>query len=154
MVAILVASAAVWVALIVIVGVLFFAVFIPAVTFSGRGEIPGNFPVYPGAHLDSAFASRTGGCTTVEAGWSTGDGAERVTSYYQEQLSTGDWTLTDTRQSGSATILDFKSSSGDNPEGYLSVEATPYSSATHISLTLAKTTSAVSSCHVLVGVAG
>ena len=153
-VAILMASAVTWVAVIAIVGVLFFAVFIPAVTFSGRGEIPGNFPVYPGAHLDSAFASRAGGCTTVDASWSTGDGAERVIAFYQQQLSTGAWTLTDTRQSGSATILDFKSSSGDNPEGYLAVESTPYSSATHISLTLAKTTTAVSNCHVLVGVAG
>jgi hypothetical protein len=153
-VAILVASAVTWVAVIAVVGVLFFAVFIPAVMFGGRSQIPSDFPVYPGATLSSAFASRAGGCMSVDATWSTGDTASRVTSYYQEQLSTGDWTLTDTRPSGSATVFYFKRSAGEDPQGYLSVESTPYSSTTQITLTMEKSTSPNTACHPLVGVAG
>jgi hypothetical protein len=151
-VAILVASAAVWLILIAVVATLFFAVFIPGVQFGGRAEIPSDFPIYPGAHLDSAFATRAGGCTTVEAEWSTGDDATRVVAFYREQLSTGDWTLTDSTRSGSATVLDFKSSSGASPNGYLSVESTPYSSTTRIMMTVTKATSANTECHVLGGV--
>src|SRR4029077_10305490 len=72
-VAILVASALVWVVLIAVVATLFLTVFIPAVQFGGRGQIPAGFPVYPSATLDSAFASRSGGCTMVSAAWSTKD---------------------------------------------------------------------------------
>ena len=153
-VAILVASAAAWIALITIVGVLFFAVFIPVTVLGGRSEIPSDFPVYPGASLNSAFASHAGGCITVQASWSTGAGADRVTAFYQQQLSTGAWTLTDTRQSSSATVLYFKSSEGDSPQGYVSVEGSPYSSTTQILMTLDEATGAASSCHLLIGVAG
>ncbi len=150
----LVASALVWVALIAVVAILFFAVLIPVAQFGGRGEIPGDFPVYPGAHLDSAFATRSGGCTTVEAVWSTGDDAARVGAFYQDELSSGDWTLTDSRQLRGATYFYFKSSLGPNPNGYLSVESTPYSSTTQITLTMEKATRVNTDCQVVVGMVG
>ena len=154
-VAILVASALVWVALIAIVATLFFAVFIPAVQFGGRGEIPADFPVYPSAQLDSAFASRSGGCTMVSAEWSTADSASGVLDFYRQQLSTGDWTLYDSKPLSDSTVLYFQSTSAPHRDGYLSVARQPFSSHTQITTTMAiPVTGSVSGCHVLVGVAG
>jgi len=157
-VAILVASAVVWAVLIGVLATLFFAVFIPAVQFGGRGEIPGDFPVYPGAHLDSALASRSPGCTTVDAAWSTGDRAPQVVDFYRQQLATGDWALTDSRSVGSSTVLYFQTTSAPNREGYLSASREPYSSQTQITMSMAKsapvTPGPMSRCHVLVGTSG
>lgn len=157
-VAILVASAVVWVVLIAIVATLFFAVFIPAVQFGGRGEIPSDFPVYPGAHLDSAFASRSLGCTTVDAAWSTRDSASQIVDFYRERLATGAWALTDSRQLSDSTVLYFQSTAAPNREGYLWVTRQPYSSRIQITMNMVKTapdtTRSVSECHVVVGVVG
>ena len=151
-VAILVASALVWVALIAAVATLFFAVFIPAVQFGGRSQIPADFPVYPNAQLESAFASRSGGgCTTVTATWSTSDNAASVLDFYRRQLSAGDWTVTDSSRS---TEIFFQSASAPSREGYVAVLSQPYSSRTYIDLTMAKSepgAGSVSACHVLVG---
>jgi hypothetical protein len=156
-VAILVASALVWVALVGIVTTLLFTVFIPAIQFGGRGEIPGDFPVYPNAHLDSAFATVSGRCTTVTATWSTTDSAASVADFYRRELAAGDWTVTDTRPLSDSTVIYFQSTSAPNREGYLSVLTQPYSSRTYISMTMAKSGSgagSVSGCHVLVSAAG
>jgi hypothetical protein len=154
-VAILVASALVWVVLIALVGTLFFTVFIPAVQFGGRGAIPGDFPVYPNAQLDSAFATVSGRCTTVTASWSTTDSAANVTDFYRRELAVGDWTVTDTRPLSDSTVFYFQSTSAPNREGYLSVLTQPYSSRTYMSMTMAKSgAGSVSGCHVLVTSAG
>ena len=153
-VAILVASALVWALLIAIVATLFFTVFIPAVQFGGRGQIPGDFPVYPGAHLESAFASVSGRCTSVTATWSTSDNAASVIDFYRRELAAGDWTVTDSNRS---TEIFFQSVSAPSREGYVSVLTQPYSSRTYIALAMAKSGSgagAVSGCHVLAGAAG
>ena len=152
-VAILVASAAVWIVLVAVIATLFLAVFIPTVEFSGRGDIPDDFPVYPGAGLDSAFASHSGGCTTVEAGWSSPAAVQAVVVFYQERLAGGGWTITDSRMSGTATVIAFQSASGPHREGYVSIQAPPYAGKTNISLTLVKST-ASSECHAVVGVVG
>jgi len=150
-VAILVASALVWIVLIAAVATLFFAVFIPAVQFGGRNQIPADFPVYPNAQLESAFASRSGSCTTVTATWSTSDHAESVLDFYRRELSTGAWTVTGSNRS---TEIFFQSASTPNREGYVAVLTQPYSGRTYIDLTMAKSESgagSVSACHVLVG---
>jgi hypothetical protein len=154
-VAILVASALVWVLLIAMVATLFFAVLIPAVQFGGRGQIPGDFPVYPGAHLDSAIATVSATCTTVTANWSTPDDAATVTDFYRQQLELKDWTVTDSRSASGSTVIYFQSTSVPNREGYLSVSTQAYSSRTYITMTMAKSEStSVSGCHVLVGAGG
>ena len=154
-VAILVASALVWVVLIGAVATLFFTLFIPAVQFGARGEIPGDFPVYPGARLDSAIATVSGGCTTVTANWSTSDNGAAVLAFYRRELAAGDWTVTDSRSLSDSTVIYFQSTSVPNREGYLSVGSEPFSSRTHITMTVAKSGStSVSGCHVLVGAAG
>ncbi len=153
-VAILVASAVVWVVLIAMVGTLFFAVFIPAIQFGGRGEIPADFPVYSSARLDSAIATVSGACTTVTASWSTGDDAAAVADFYRRELAAGDWTVTDTRPLSDSTVIYFQSASAPNREGYLSVSRQPFSSRTQITMTMAKSGSGASGCHVLVGAGG
>jgi hypothetical protein len=156
-VAILVASALVWVVLIAIVATLFFTVFIPAVQFGGRGQIPSDFPVYPSAQLDSAFATVSGRCTTLTASWSTPDSGASVVDFYRRELAAGDWTVTDTRPLSDSTVIYFQSVSAPNREGYLSVLTQPYSSRTYISMTMAKSGSgagSVARCHVLVGAGG
>jgi hypothetical protein len=153
-VAILVASALVWVVLIATVATLFFAVFIPAVQFGGRNQIPTDFPVYPNAQLESAFASRSGSCTTVTATWSTTDSAASVRDFYRRELSAGDWTVTD---STNLTEIFFQSASTPTRNGYVAVLTQPYSGRTYIDLTMAKSGSgagSVSACHVLVGAGG
>jgi hypothetical protein len=153
-VAILVASAIVWAVLITVVATLFFAVFIPAVQFGGRDQIPGDFPVYPNAHLESASASMSGTCTTVTATWSTSDNATSVFDFYVRELSAGDWTVVD---SSNSTEIFFHSASMPNREGYVAVLTQPYSRRTYIELTMAKSGSgagSVSGCHALVGAAG
>jgi hypothetical protein len=156
-VAILVASAVVWVMLIALVATLFFTVFIPAVQFGGRGQIPNDFPVYPSARLDSAVATVSGRCTTVTASWSTPDDAASVVDFYRRELAAGDWTVTDTRPLSDSTVIYFQSASAPNREGYVSVLTQSYSSRTYISMTMAKSGSGAGSaagCHVLVGAGG
>lgn len=137
-VAILVASAAVWVVLIVALGILFFAVFIPAVEFGGRAEIPSDLPVYPGARLQSAFATGLGNCTTVDATWSSSDSAATVSAFYHEALSTGHWTITGSTQENGTYLIDFRSTSEPLRGGYLSVESFAFSNPTQITMALEK----------------
>ena len=156
-VAILVASAAVWVVLVAVVATLFFAVFIPKVALSGQREIPGDFPVYPGAHLESAIATASAGCTTVTATWSTPDGPAAVTDFYRQHLAASDWTVTEFRALSDSTVIYFQSTSVPNREGYLSVASQPFSRRTNITMTVAKSATGpetVSGCHVLAGAAG
>jgi len=153
-VAILVASAVVWTALIAAVATLFFAVFIPAVQFGGRNQIPADFPVYPNAQPESAFASKSGSCTTVTATWSTSANAASVRDFYRRELSVGDWTVTD---STNLTEIFFQSASTPTRKGYVAVLTQPYSSRTYIELTLVKSGSgagSTSACQVLAGAAG
>ncbi|HLZ94154.1 MAG TPA: hypothetical protein VKT20_02350 [Candidatus Dormibacteraeota bacterium] len=147
------ASAVTWVVLMGLLITLFFAVLIPTLQFSGRGEIPADFPVYPGARLQGAFATTTGACMSVSANWSTPDDATQVVAFYQEQLGAGDWTVVDTRTSGSATVIYFRSTSGPDREGYLSIEAAPFSNGTQITMDLEKSRGAAS-CRLVVGTTG
>ena len=137
-VAILVASAIVWIGLIAALFAVLFFVLLPNLEFSGKSEIPKDIPVYPGAQLNSAFATKYGGCTTVEATWTTGDDSHRVVSFYSEQLSAGGWTVTDTRNRTGGTEIDFSSTSGPLRQGFVFVESPPYSNQTEINLTLYK----------------
>jgi hypothetical protein len=138
-VAILVASAAVWIALVGIVVTLVFTVLIPTALYSGKGEIPGNFPVYPGAHLDSAVASYATDCTIVNAVWSTSAGVSTVTAFYQGALAAEPWSVTTTASSNGAFRIYFRTTSGLNREGTLGIESRPYvNPPTHISLELYK----------------
>lgn len=72
-VAILVVTAAVSVTLLATIILVFVFVLVPFLQYGGKAQIPGNFPVYPGAHLESAFATGSDGCTAVDATWSTHD---------------------------------------------------------------------------------
>ena len=142
-VAILVASAAVWIAIVATLVILFLSVFIPAVTLGGKGEIPTDFPVYPGAHLQSATASSLGGCTTVLASWSVSTSSGPVVSFYESGLATGAWTLTDSRQHLGAVDLSFESTSGPHREGVLTISSPPYDRAvTQVSLEMYKSPAA------------
>ena len=150
-VAILIASAVFWVAVVTTVIVLFVNVFIPAVTLGGKGEIPADFPIYPGAHLQSALASNLGNCTTVDATWSTPDAPSSVISFYEDALATGAWSLTDTTRHLGSIELYFTSISGPHREGLLTVGPGPVqSSPTYFSLELYKLTgTANANCRVL-----
>lgn len=125
-VAILVGTGAVSVALVATVIVVFVFVLVPFLQFGGRGQIPADFPVYPGAHLESAFATGSSGCTAVDATWSTHDDQSRVLAFYREQLNSGDWTTTDFRASTNAIY--FSSTSGNQQQGVLTVGGGPYGS--------------------------
>jgi hypothetical protein len=138
-VAILVASAVVWVGIVAALVILFVTVFIPATTLGGRGQIPKDFPVYPGAQLQSAFATSFGDCTTVDATWSTSAPASTVTSFYQNELASGAWTLTDSRQHVGAVELYFQTASGLRQDGIVTVSSQPFvRSSTQISLEMYK----------------
>ena len=152
-VAILVGSAVT--SLVILVGIitLFVTVVVPGLQFGGKDQIPRDLPVYPGAHLNSAFAGGFSGCTTVNATWSTSAPASDVVAFYRSQLSTGAWTLTDSGPSRGDFNLYFESNSGPHREGVITVFNSSGDS-TEIALDLAKsisTPSSVSSCHVLVG---
>ena len=147
------ASGVAWVVLIAIVVTVFFTVLIPGVQFGGRGEIPADFPVYPGAALQSALATTAGGCTTVDATWSTGDDVSRVVAFYQERLGGGDWMVTDTTPSGQGTLIRFQSTSGAPREGDVQIDASPFSKSTQLVLNLVKS-GTNASCHLVVGTRG
>jgi len=155
-VGILVASAVIWTALLVLVFTLFFTVLIPAVQFGGRGEIPGDFPVYPGAQLQSAIASRFNGCTTVTAQWTTRDEPATVIGFYKQALSSPPWTITDTQQLVRSTSFYVEGTGAQHREGVLSVDAPAFAnSATNISLALAKSSQRpAGGCSVVVGTVG
>jgi hypothetical protein len=146
-VAILVATAAMWLALLTAVIVLFLTVFIPLVQFGGKGEIPSDFPVYPGAHLESATASGFGDCTRVDASWSTPDGVTAVAGFYRQELATGAWTVTGSQPRPGQLDLYFRSTTGLRRGGSVSVQSQPYSSTTLIALQMYKsTTRSASNC--------
>jgi hypothetical protein len=128
-VAILIGSAIASFLLFAGVIVLFATVFIPTVQFGGRGEIPNDFPVYPRSHLESAFATGVGDCTNVSATWSTSDGVEAVTKFYQGELAAGTWRLTDTRDHSGEVDLYFESTSGSHREGSLTLRSGAYQEA-------------------------
>ena len=142
-VAILVASAAVWIAIVATLLILFVNVFIPAVTLGGKSEIPKDFPVYPGAHPQSATASSLGGCTTVLASWSVSTSSGPVVSFYESGLATGAWTLTDSHVHLDGVDLSFVSTFGPRREGVLTISSSPYDrSTTQMSLEMRKSSPA------------
>jgi len=155
-VAILIASAAVWAVVLALVLALFFTVFIPAIQFGGKGEIPTDFPVYPGAQLQSAMASGFSGCTTVSATWTTRDDAATVVGFYKQALSSSPWTITDTQSLVRSTTFYVESTGDQHREGALTVEAPSFANgSTYISLALAKSNQrVVGSCKVVVGTIG
>lgn len=133
-VAILVATAIAWIVLIVLLFVGFFAVLLPTLQFSGRGDIPNDFPVYPGAQLGSAYATSVGGCTSVQATWSTSDGADAVQAFYEDRLSSGDWTITSTANGR----IDFESTSGPRRAGTVYIRGNEFAKQTVIDVVLSK----------------
>jgi fermentation-respiration switch protein FrsA (DUF1100 family) len=144
--------------LVVVVGIiaLFVTVVVPGFEFGGRDQIPSDLPVYPGAKLESALATGFQGCIDVSASWSTPAPEADVIDFYNSQLNTGAWSLTDTNRSRAGFHLSFESRTGAHREGVISVLANA-AGATSISLDLVKSTSSrtsVSSCHVVVGDTG
>ena len=152
-VAILVATAAVWLLLVGALLTLVFTVLLPDVQFAGRSQIPADLPVYPGASLETAFASSSPGCTTVQAGWSSTADADSVVTFYDQQLAQGPWTLVQTKPVGDAMLVYFKSTSGPDREGYIEIQPLSVPLGTQITLTLSKARSATSTCHTI-GVTG
>ena len=135
---------------------LFVAVLIPAFEFGGKSQIPTDLPVYPGAKLDYAFASRLGDCTDLNATWSTPATASDVTAFYSSKLNTGAWTLTDTSPVNGGLDLSFTSTFGPHREGVIMVSRTA-GGGSEILLQFTKAASspsAVSECHIIVGQIG
>jgi hypothetical protein len=136
---------------------LFVTVVVPGFEFGGKDQIPADFPVYPGAKLESAFASEYEDCTTVTATWSTSAPPSQVIDFYRAQLNTGPWTLTDSSRGREGFDFDFHSNSGVHREGVVTVFSRS-EGGTQISLDLAKsrppTRTSVSSCHILAGQIG
>jgi hypothetical protein len=133
-VTILVASAVVWVALIAVLLTLFLTVLIPTLQYGGSDQIPGDFPVYPGAQLESAVATSISGCVSVEAVWSTPDGAAAVLAFYKDRLATGGWTITGTGNDA----IDFQSVSAPPRRGTVYIRGNQAASSTVIDMTMTK----------------
>lgn len=150
-VAILVGTAVAGVALVATVFVLFVVVLIPFLQFGGKGEIPANFPVFPGAHLDSAIATSYAGCSAVDASWSTNAGESRVIAFYREELNSAGWTIVDEPSGGNS--IDFSSTSGQTHQGVLTVESGPEGS-TYISVIFYTSSGASSNSRCVYGRTG
>jgi hypothetical protein len=56
-------------------------------------NFPSEFPIYPKARLTAGAAFASSGQVTWGMEWETLDGLSAVESFYQRQLSTGDWTI-------------------------------------------------------------
>lgn len=120
-VAILVATAVAWIVLIVLLFVGFFAFLVPTLQFSGRGDIPSDFPVYPGAQLGTAIASTVNRCTTVDATWSTDDSAAKVVDFYATALPQAGYAISPPAPgSGGAEIPFVNESEGVNGSLFIS----------------------------------
>jgi hypothetical protein len=151
---ILVASAATSLVVFGALITLFLTVFIPALVLGGKSEIPDDFPVYPGAQLESAFASGVEDCVTVDATWTTSDDVPSVVRFYKERLATGAWALTDSREHLGQIDLAFEGSSFPHREGSVTVSSESYQSGrTHISLVMRKS-SAKANTECLFGTVG
>lgn len=138
-VAILAASVLVWFGILTTLVILFIDVFIPAFTLGGKSEIPGDFPVYPGSHLQTAVASSFSECTTVSATWTAASPVGSVVAFYKSGLAQGPWSLTDSREQLGELDLYFESTAGPRRDGIVMISAEPYDSATTvISLQLSK----------------
>ena len=155
-IAILVGSALASIAVLAGIITLLVTVVIPGFEFGGKDQIPTDVPIYPGAQLQSAFASGFQGCTTVTATWSTPAPASDVIDFYKSQLNTGAWRVTSSGPSRGEFYLYFESTSGSQREGAITVSSGTRGP-TDISLDLAKsisTRTTVSGCHVIVGEIG
>jgi hypothetical protein len=152
----LVGSALTSIAVLAGIITLFVTVVVPGFEFGGKDQIPTDLPIYPGAHLQSAYADGFQDCTTVTATWSTSAPASEVIDFYKSHLNTGAWKLTDSGPSRGEFNLYFESTLGSHREGVITVFSGT-GGPTDISLDLAKsmsTQTAVSSCHLAVGHTG
>src|SRR6266576_6600410 len=109
-VAILVGSALASIAVLAGIITMLVTVDIPGFEFGGQDQIPTDVPIYPGAQLQSAFASGFQGCTTVTATWSTPAPASDVIDFYKSQLNSGAWRVTSSGASRGEFYLYFESS--------------------------------------------
>src|SRR5439155_24827793 len=120
-IAILVGSALASIAVLAGIITLLVIVVIPGFEFGGKDQIPTDVPIYPGAQLQSAFASGFEGCTTVTATWSTPAPASDVIDFYKSQLNSGVWRVTISGTSRGDFYLYFDNTSGSQREGAISV---------------------------------
>src|SRR6266576_7098482 len=119
--AILVGSALTSIAVLAAIIALFVIVLIPGFQFGGKDQIPADLPIYPGAKLESAYASAIQGCRTVTATWSASAPATDVTDFYKSRLNAGSWTLTDAGTNRGDSYFYFESITGAHRVGAIVV---------------------------------
>ena len=63
---------------------------------SGQAKLPGWVPPYPGAQLSGSFSARNGDEESVNVGFTTKDGAEKVVKFYQDAFKGSGLKVTNT----------------------------------------------------------
>ncbi|MEX0749293.1 MAG: hypothetical protein WD359_00655 [Dehalococcoidia bacterium] len=56
-------------------------------------DFPDDFPIYDGADLQGSYRGEREGIEGLVATWTTGDSAEDVSAFYEEELNGDNWTI-------------------------------------------------------------
>jgi hypothetical protein len=83
---------------------------------------PSDVPVYSGARLTTQASSTSNGKTSYVMGWETNDSVDKVSSYYQDALAKGDFTIVFNTSSNGTVALEFQRKSNDKVTGILSID--------------------------------
>ena len=78
---------------------------------------PDDFPVYPGADSKGGYSGEQDGQQGVVALWETGDSAEDVVAFYEEQLDGDPWASEGSFNSAGTSIISFTNDSANQAGG-------------------------------------
>jgi hypothetical protein len=83
-------------------------------------SFPDDFPIYEGADLQGAVQGEQDGIEGIVATWTTGDGIDDVTSFYEDAFDGGAWVSVTNGAAGGSTFWAVEESDGDKV-GYVAV---------------------------------
>jgi ABC-type glycerol-3-phosphate transport system permease component len=72
----------------------------------GKSDLLEDYPVYPGAILESSFTTE-GDNKATSSVWKTDDSISEVYSFYTKELEEGDWEITSIVENENLTALSF-----------------------------------------------
>lgn len=84
-------------------------------------SFPKDFPIYSGATYQGGVESSQRGLSGFYATWTTGDSAEKVSSFYTTKLQDSPWKTTTTINSGGTSFIGVERKSDATQQGFVSI---------------------------------
>ncbi|MBF6600579.1 MAG: hypothetical protein IVW36_08720 [Dehalococcoidia bacterium] len=84
-------------------------------------SFPRDFPIYGGAKYQGGVESSQRGVSGFYATWTTGDSAEKVSSFYTSKLQDSPWKTTTTINSGGTSFIGVERKNDATQQGFVSI---------------------------------